>query len=529
MKSFRTFIAEARRNPEQNVKQFPVQALEKYKDDDDIFITFIQNAKSFTETGKDDYNAAQVGLNTKSRYNTPNGIYTYPMVEVFQHYVPGKGWKKFNVPFAGDMPKIGVLRRVGKNHIDDIGSGEYSNAKLAGDTEKIAKYTTQKLTKILGVKNEYLIFLIVCATIRYAFSRASKDLPGMQFWNASRLCSALIALAHEKKSLTGNVTSAEKGTYQRNFRIGEDMPRMSAWWIYGSKEDVEQNYDPNIPKKVPAELLSSVFTKVQKMKGNKSEMTAAHIFEPSGDKKEKGKTNPFANAWAVLLANIGYDSIADRGGNRVIHPAEPIQAVFLARRGYKVLEIIENKTYEDRKPIIQTWRELKTNEEKVEFLQKVEHGKIIQRQESISLWRFLEKLKSYSIILNASVLEDFVKKEPHTASEFYRTGHSNKVINNCMKIGIKEKAKNLSVYLSRGPKCKIQPETIIFGLEELFRQKKSKDPKSIDSPLLDIRQALRLYENNWNKQTEDVIQAFRAALQKAEKEAQEYVDSQKAA
>ena len=76
MKSFNQFLIEARRNPEKNVKEFPVKALEKYKDNKKIFITFITNAKDFTETGKDDYNAAQVGLNTKSRYNTPNGIYT---------------------------------------------------------------------------------------------------------------------------------------------------------------------------------------------------------------------------------------------------------------------------------------------------------------------------------------------------------------------------------------------------------------------------------------------------------------------
>jgi hypothetical protein len=527
MKSFNQFLIEARRNPEKNVKQFPVKALEKYKDDDDIFITFIQNAKSFTETGKDNYLAAQVGLNTKSRYNTPNGIYTYPMVEVFQQYVPGKGWKKFNVPFAGDMPKIGVLRRVGKNYIDDIGSGEYSNAKLAGDTEKIAKYTTQKLVKILGVKNEYLIFLIVCATIRYAFTRASNDLPGMQFWNASRLCAALIALAHQEKTLTGDISSEQGKNYQGNFRLGSSMPKMSAWWIYGEKEDLKKDYNPDTPKKIPSELLSKVYTKIQKMKGNKAEMTAAHIFEPSGDKKEKGKSNPYANAWAVLLIQIGYDSIADRGGKRVIHPAEPTQAVFLARRGYKVLEIIENRTYEDRKPVLQIYRELKTDEEKANFLQKIENDGITQGQESVRLWRFLEKLKSNNIIVNSDVLEALVKKEPHTATEFYRTGHSVKVINELMKIGLKEKASTLTVYVARGPECKIQPETIIFGLEELFRQKTEKNPKSINSPLLDIRQSLRMYENKWNKQNEDVIQAFRKATKKAQDDATEYLESEK--
>ena len=528
MKSFSQFLTEARRNPEKNVKEFPVKALEKYKDDDDIFITFIQNAEAFTETGKSSDLTAQVGLNTKSRYNTPNGVYTYPMVEVYKDYVPGKGWKRFNVPFGGDMPKIGVLRRVGKNHIDDIGSGEYSYAKLAGDTEKIVKYTTQKLMKILNVKNEYLMFLIVCATCQYAFTRAAKDTPGMQFWNASRLCAALIALAHEKKKLTGDVRSS-KTTAQRSFRLGETMPKMSAWWLLGNRKDLEENYDPDKPRKIPPKLLTKVYDTVQKMKGNDKALTAANIFNPSGEKKEKGKSNPYANAWAVLLIHMGYDSIADRGGNRVIHSAEPIQAVFLTRRGYKVLDIIENKTYQDRKPIIQQYRELKTDEKRAEFLQKMENQGISQGQENVRLWRFLETLKSNSIVVNSDVLEILVKKEPHTAAEFYRTGHSNEVINDLMKIALKEKADTLTVFCARGPECKIKPETIIFGLKELLRQKTDANPKSMNSPLLDIRQSLRMYENKWNKQNEDVIQAFRKALNKAQTDATEYLKSEKKA
>ena len=231
----------------------------------------------------------------------------------------------------------------------------------------------------------------------------------------------------------------------------------------------------------------------------------------------------------ILLVNIGYDSIADRRGHGIIHRAEPVQAVFLSRRGYDVIDIIDNKTYEDRKPVLQKYRELKTDEKKADFLQKMEHIGISQGQENIRLWRFFEMLKSNSIVVNSDVLKILVKKEPHTATEFYRTGHSVKMINELMKIGLKEKAGTLTVYVARGPECKVQPETIIFGLKELFRQKTEKNPRSMNSPLLDIRQSLRMYENKWNKQNEDVIQAFRAAVQRAEKEAQEYLESEKKA
>ena len=204
-----------------------------------------------------------------------------------------------------------------------------------------------------------------------------------------------------------------------------------------------------------------------------------------------------------------------------------MQAVFLARRGYKVLEIIENKTYEDKKPAIISYQQEKTDEDKAKFLQKVEHGNILQGQESVRLWRFFETLKSNSIVVSEKVLKILAKLEPHTARDFYLTGHTKQVINDCMKIALKEKVDNLTVFLEKGPENQITPETIIFALDEMFIQKTDKNSKSKNNPLLDIRQSLIMYKNKWKKQDEKVIQAFDAAIQRAEKEAQEYLNSEK--
>ena len=548
MKSFNQFLIEARRNPiskktgeELNPKKPPVERLEKYKDDNDIFISFISNAKDFTETGKSGALTAQVGLNTKSRYNTPNGIYTYPIAEVYDMYAGPSAmrFKRFNVPFVKDMPKIAILRRKGK-FINEIGEGRsYARGNLAGDVKKMTLYAVPKLMKTLGVKNEMLMWLIVGSVIGYGMHKSSNKSDGGQFWNASRLLSSLIAHAGMVKKLDFEKKNTKRGI-ELYFRIGT-LPNVYVFyfivpdkkstegnknWKKGMEVDEFEDYlDPQKEQKVSITIKNDWLNYVDYTSG--TDIVTANAINPSEEKKDKGIANPYANAWANLLVNTGYDSIADRRGHGIIHQAEPVQAVFLSRRGYDVIDIIDNKTYEDRKPVLQKYRELETDEKKADFLQKIENIGISQGQENVRLWRFFEILKSNSIIVNSDVLKILVKKEPHTATEFYRTGHSVKLINELMKIGLKEKAGTLTVYVARGPECKIQPETIIFGLEELFRQKKNKDPKSMDSPLLDIRQALRMYENKWNKQNEDVIQAFRKSLKKAQDDAAEYLESEK--
>jgi hypothetical protein len=84
MKTFKQYISEARRNPEQNPKISVVQALAKYKDDPDIYI-------SFTYVDK-------VGINPRSTFNTPLGIYTYPLKEMWKDIVND------TIPYAGKNP-----------------------------------------------------------------------------------------------------------------------------------------------------------------------------------------------------------------------------------------------------------------------------------------------------------------------------------------------------------------------------------------------------------------------------------------
>ena len=72
MKSYKLFLSEKRSNPDKNPKLSAYDYLEQYKDDPDVYI-------SFTDISK-------IGINPRSDFNTPNGIYTYPLREMWKDF-----------------------------------------------------------------------------------------------------------------------------------------------------------------------------------------------------------------------------------------------------------------------------------------------------------------------------------------------------------------------------------------------------------------------------------------------------------
>lgn len=46
--------------------------------------------------------------------------------------------------------------------------------------------------------------------------------------------------------------------------------------------------------------------------------------------------------WNGLLRALGYSAIVDRKGEKIIHPNEPVQAVFLKSNAFRTLDVVEN-------------------------------------------------------------------------------------------------------------------------------------------------------------------------------------------
>ena len=111
-------LTEKRKNPEANPRMTSAQQLEKYKDDPNVFITYSNNELAT--------------FNLKSTFDTPFGVYCYPLREM---------WKELEtdtVPFAADRGYIHVLRNISPGFIDDIGN--IQNSKGVSLIDKLLKF-----------------------------------------------------------------------------------------------------------------------------------------------------------------------------------------------------------------------------------------------------------------------------------------------------------------------------------------------------------------------------------------------------
>lgn len=114
MIKLKDILMELRRNPELNPKVPALKSLEKYKDDDSYFITFTSIEK--------------VGLNPKTPFSTPVGVYAYKLKDVYDELL------EKNYLFGVDRPYVNVLQ-INTNKILDLEN--YSNKQQ--DIEKLKK------------------------------------------------------------------------------------------------------------------------------------------------------------------------------------------------------------------------------------------------------------------------------------------------------------------------------------------------------------------------------------------------------
>jgi hypothetical protein len=125
-------LFEKRSHPELNPKISREEILEKYKDRDDIFISYVSKFK--------------VGVNPKSEYDTPIGIYTYPLKRMYNQILTNK------VPFAGHNKYLAIIECGIAFELRD-----YNNEKWRRD---VAKLTDWFEFDFFSLDNEYKEYLI---------------------------------------------------------------------------------------------------------------------------------------------------------------------------------------------------------------------------------------------------------------------------------------------------------------------------------------------------------------------------------
>ena len=230
MLRFKSYLEEKRRNPKLNPKISVVELLRPYKDDPDMYI-------SFTTIDK-------IGINPKSQYDTPNGIYTYPLKEIFDEVDSN------NIAFAGDAPYVWLLKSKNKKRFVKDLYKDYTSKDYDKDMKKIKKLWGDKSDDIDEVIHDGLE------------TRQIKS-PVGAFWQTTKLLTNLL-----------------------------------------------YHYDKII------------------------------------------KARNEGSAWNSILRKLGYSGFADKSSKGIIHPSEPIQAVFLSKDAFTVIDKFENKRYEGRREVI---------------------------------------------------------------------------------------------------------------------------------------------------------------------------------
>lgn len=226
---------------------------------------------SFTKIDK-------IGINPQSKYETPIGIYAYPLVEYFERYNPQIDQSIGKVaPFAGDAPFVNVVEvdRSKGRFIDDI--GDYDEYDLEGDRNR--------LIKVFGARDLFL-------AIQNIDFRTAKE-----FRNFI-------------KQELGWKSEGELARYK------DEM--LSAMEAFVREKFDQWEEDAHLPSYSGARFW------------NITRMLA------------KGFDGEDAVQWNKILRKLRYIGVADKSGTGIIHTSEPFQAVFFNRSFIDVVDRIEN-------------------------------------------------------------------------------------------------------------------------------------------------------------------------------------------
>ena len=203
---------ELRKNPDKNPFIGAWDYVEQYKNDPDVYI-------SFTKIDK-------IGINPKSQFNTPLGIYCYPLKEYYQIYLKplldekGDNAKfKYSIgsraPFAGNSKYVNFIRVKDKSHFINDMYKDYGSDKFDRDYKILVRTYKEILFDEWkqGFKNFSLDYFPSPETDEGVWDSLydeAKDTarvtnPVMTMWNLTRLLSTALSSSDKQASTKWNL------------------------------------------------------------------------------------------------------------------------------------------------------------------------------------------------------------------------------------------------------------------------------------------------------------------------------------
>jgi hypothetical protein len=332
-KQFRLELNEARKNPELNPKISAYEALLPYKYDDNAYIHFSDLNK--------------LGMNPLSDFQTPYGIFAYPLKEIWKEYDVDKLKTFKKVPFASNRKYIHLFKWNGKGkNINDL-YRDFTSADYDRDIVKLKTIFEKKIDK---TKTQTIFNKILKLVVKYKL-KVPDDFELGKPVNVG----GFVGRTVDQFSLEYNVIMKELLPLQNEYNntlIDFDIVIVNAtkasrikspagcWWNclrWLSNFGV----DPAVKTFFNELLLVNYEHENKKVYNGPLHLMTYKDF-PIVDSKTiyDGSRN-----WLHLLRELGYSGVSDKSGHGIIHPAEPIQSVFFGMEFIEKIDMILNKDY----------------------------------------------------------------------------------------------------------------------------------------------------------------------------------------
>lgn len=262
----------------------------------------------------------KLGINPQSRYNTPLGIYAYPLDG--DHFA---ALRDGTLPFAGDQPFIQVFRQP-ENGVVDV-SGPYSQGDLERDLAKIREWykSDDDLKRQKEMAKEELIQVLASLKASPKFTREY------------RLIQAQVDYAYAKLTQKARYPDPTRDWYETaHFQFQGLAEKAKSTLFRKGLELIVQALDTLKKSDTDNEIAAArQEAKIQTPFGQLWNVTRAM----SGNPKQ----------WNALLRRLGYNGVTDLEGTGLIHRAEPVQAVFLSMAGIQVIGSFNNRRSEEHR------------------------------------------------------------------------------------------------------------------------------------------------------------------------------------
>ena len=310
MKSFKFWLHEKRKNPKLNPKVSTLAKIKQYVNRDDVYVSFRDIEK--------------LGINPKSTYSTPNGIYCYWLKSYKKDIIDTKDTDNPRVVFPYKA------RPTDTSHFYLFTAKENANVVKLGDiTEDIAKkYILDYINLYPEIRMKFIDEEIL-SDIKYneqKLKQVQDTLNKGEDYISNNIVAVL--MKHQIREMNGyKVDSIIKALEDQQKYFEDELKNLKSQMPNFSDNDkfVDFVYEKG---KEEAEVRNS---------GGIFWWFGWFLFQK----------NP--NKWNKFFRDLGIDGMTDNEGKGIIHDNEPYQTVFFDGGKLKVIDSGFNKTYENNK------------------------------------------------------------------------------------------------------------------------------------------------------------------------------------